>query len=149
MDATNRVEVFAAVVDDIIKLSVSRPRQTNRALSLVGQTELEHFHVTLARLDDLGIAIQGDAQLPMPPASLRLDDKVYAVRDGEKVSCYVLLCAADQGQLRDYVRKCEERLGYSGLLDVDRLFHVTVSNSGGGGVRASVGSVWKHPSWLV
>jgi hypothetical protein len=146
MNASNKVRVIAAVVDGILKLSVSRPAHTDKALSLKGQSELEHFHVTLARLDDLGLTVVGDVQLPEAPALLELEDEVYAVRNGEKLSCYAVFDAKTQQQLKAYVKACEISLGLTNLLDPNRLFHVTVSNAGGGEVRASVGAVWEFTS---
>lgn len=146
MNASNEVRVIAVVLDGILKLSVSRPAHTDKALTLKGQSELEHFHVTLARLDDLRLTVAGEVKLPGAPALLGLEDEVYSVRNGEKLSCYAVFDAKAQQLLKAYVKACEISLGLTNLLDSNRLFHVTVSNAGGGEVRASVGAVWEFTS---
>lgn len=132
----------------ILSLRVTRPAATDIALALPGQSELEAFHVTLARLDDLGLALGADLALPKPPVELRLKDEVCLVDTGTKRACYVEVDEEGQVLLREYVAACELVLGIS-LGQDKRVFHVTLSNAGGGGVRASVGAVWDYPTRVL
>lgn len=113
-----------------------------------GQSTVEEFHVTLARLDDLGVMLDPHIVLPVAPATLALRDEVRVVATPTKRACYVEVDDASQALLREYVQACEAVTGLP-LLDPARIFHVTLSNAGQGQVRASVGAVWEHLSHAV
>lgn len=142
--SVNAVQVLSLKTSPILQLLVSRPHGVERALNIEGQSEVESFHLTLARLDDAGIVLPSDLQFPPPPESIDLLDDVCFVDSGAKRSCYCEVSPASRVALRDYIKRWEVA-GVS-LTDDDRVFHVTVSNAGGGAVRASVGAVWEHPS---
>lgn len=142
---TNTIAVSGLDTTPILLLRVSRPAATDKALTVFGQSPVESFHVTLARLDDLGLTLGIGEALPEPPAELRLKDEVRIVDTGYKRACYVEVDDAGQVLLREYVAACERVLGAS-LGQEHRVFHVTLSNEGGGCVRASVGAVWEYAS---
>lgn len=132
----------------IIQFRVNAPKCLGVALRIPGQTAVESFHITLARPDDLGISTSAHAALPSPPIGIGLKSEVQMVRTAEKTSCYVEVDEPGQRLLAAYVRVCEEVLGCQ-LLDKNRVFHVTLSNAGGGAARASVGAVWEHSPLVV
>lgn len=75
---------------------------------------------------------------------------MHLVDSGAKRSCFAKVSAEDQGLLRVYTQHCLELLGISAQVGLARVFHVTLTNGGGGEVRASVGAVWEHsvvPVW--
>lgn len=85
--------------------------------------------------------------MPAPPPALGLKDAVWLVRSDSKEAWYVEVDEAVQIVLKDYVRACGAVMGVD-LLDDARVFHVTLSNAGGGDVRASVGpSGSTRPGW--
>jgi hypothetical protein len=142
---TQSINVLSLKAQPILQLLVSRPAAADQAAMLPGQTIVEGFHVTLARLDDLGITLQTLPELPPPPQALVLCDELRVVDTGVKRACYVELAAESQLVLRDFVRQCEELLNIR-IFDPQRVFHVTLSNAGNGDYRASVGDVWAFPS---
>lgn len=142
---TTTIAVTGLETAPILFLRVSRPAATDIALALSGQSEVQAFHVTLARLDDLGLDMGADIVLPNPPSELRLKDEVRLVDTGSKRACYVEVDEDGQVLLREYVAACERVMGLS-LGQNKRVFHVTLSNAGGGEVRASVGAVWDYPA---
>ena len=144
----NRIDVLDIKTFPILKLLVSRPAATARAAGLPGQTEVESFHITLARLDDLGLTLPKDLHLPPVPTALTLKSEVRLVQSGAKQSCYVEVDEAGQQELARYVQACEAILGLK-LHQDERVFHVTLSNAGAGSVRASIGDVWDFRSRIV
>lgn len=135
---------------NILKLRVAVPKQlTDIALEVSGQSEVSVHHVTLVRLDDLGIN-PAKVQLPAPPSVLELEESVWLVDSGAKQACVVNATAETQRCLKDYTLACLAALGLSqDCLDASRVFHVTLTNAGGGEVRASIGEPWKYPSKQV
>lgn len=142
----HELEVLALETFPILQLKVSAPAGLGRVLRVQGQVLVESFHVTLARPDKNGHTMAvGIAELPAPPKKLRLCQDIRFVRTAEKQSCFVELDATSQEELRAYVRRCEAISGLA-LYEAERVFHVTLSNAGGGLVQASVGAVWLHQS---
>jgi len=142
------IQVQGLETHPILMLKVSRPAAVDRALQIAGQTEVETFHVTLARLDNLALQLGSNVRLPAPPSALRLSGDIRLVDTGIKRSCYVEVDGQGQEQLRSYIASCELALGVS-LGCESRVFHVTLTNAGGGGVRSSVGAVWEYPSIVL
>lgn len=147
----NQVKVMGLSIDPILQLIVSRPMISN-ALSVLNAegkyVEVHSHHITLARLDDLGLSISDVKDLPAPPIELSLRDQVLSVSSGVKSSLYVPLAPWSQEDLREYVKEISGILQLN-LYDPDREFHVSLANAGGGNVRASVGDVWKYPSHRI
>lgn len=142
------VNILGVQAAPILCLQVAAPAQLAKALAVPGQSAVHSFHITLARLDDLGLVVPANLSLPAPPSAVGLKDEVRMVATGEKRACYVEIDDAGQQLLREYVARCGELLGAS-LGQNSRVFHVTLSNAGGGEVRASVGCVWDYPSQLI
>ena len=139
------ISILGLEVSPIICLQVSAPAALTKALTVPGQTAVHSFHITLARLDDLGLAIPPGVRLPAPPATVVLKDAVRMITTADKQACYVEVDDDGQRMLREYVAGCGKILGVS-LGEAHRVFHVTLSNAGAGAVRASVGSVWDYPA---
>lgn len=142
------VKILECRTSPILCLCVSPPAAIARVADIPGQTAVKEFHITLSRLDDLGLSLDGCVELPAPPERVWLSRDIKIVDTGLKRSCYVELDSASQDLLRAYLRRCEAVLGIH-LLDEARIFHVTLGNAGGGGVRESVGAVWEHKSQLA
>lgn len=118
-----------------------------KALAIPGQTVIQEQHLTLVRLDDLGVCVPENVALPAPPKAIDMDEQVYMVDTGAKQSCYLVATRRMQEILQAYTVQCLSALGVgAGALDAKRIFHVTVSNGGGGEVRASVGAPWEFVS---
>lgn len=115
-----------------------------------GQRALSSFHLTLARLDDQGKALDTPVELPAPAFAVELETAVYLVDSGVKQSCFVKVTPACSTLLRAHLADCGRVLGLSDIDEPARQFHVTLSNRAGGlDVRASVGAVWEHPNQLL
>jgi len=139
--------VHSCLAGNILQLHVGVPPQLlHRAAAVPGQTPLASLHLTLARLDDLGVPLVKPVESAPPGFSLSLEDAVYLVDSGAKRSCFAKVSQEGQGLLRVYTQHCLERLGLSAHVDLSRVFHVTLSNGGAGEVRASVGAVWDFPA---
>lgn len=132
----------------ILQLLVTKPIGAEQACAHPGQSPVASYHVTLARLDDLGLILANAPALPEPPRVLALLPEVRLVRTQTKTSCFMEVDAAGQRELQTYVRKCGAALGFD-LLDDSRVFHVTLSNAGKGDVRESVGAIWNYPSTVI
>ena len=141
---SNFVYVVEVKTQPIFQLVVTRPRIADKVSQSPDQTEIQSFHITLARLDDYGQEMPDAHLLPTPPATIELDDQLWLVDSGEKKSIYVRVTEHEQRRLQRYVEACS--LGAESLLDPNREFHITVSNAGDGGLRSSVGSVWDYES---
>jgi hypothetical protein len=139
----NDIEVMGLETHPILKLAVARPMLADVAAGVEGQTEIEMFHITLARLDDMGISALPHAdRLPQPPGLLHLKNEVQLVDSGQKRSCFVELTDEDQSRMKDYLLECEAITGVK-LVDPNRVFHLTLSNAQGGAPRGSIGAVWE------
>lgn len=145
-----QAQVHAVVVEGILQLHLSVPADAlSIAVSLDGQVALAKHHMTLVRLDDLGVAAPS-AELPAPPAYIDLLPDTYLVDTGVKRACYLVATDAAQHQLREYTLECAAKLGLpASAVDPQRVYHVTLSNAGGGDVRASVGAPWEFPVQLA
>jgi hypothetical protein len=141
-----QAEVQSVVVEGILQLRVKvPPAALEPALALADQTAVAVPHMTLVRLDDLGLTV-GAAKLPAPPRTIDLKPGLQLVDTGAKRSCFLVATAQMQRELRGYTLRCVEALGLeASAVHPKRVFHVTVSNAGGGDVRASVGSPWEFP----
>jgi hypothetical protein len=136
------IRVHGVIVDGILKLVVSRPPQADAALGVPGQTALSDFHVTLIRFDDHAVICPPDHSWPAPPPDLQLLLPLLFVNDGAKQSCYVQIDPPGQVLLHTYTQACAAAIGRPESYDTARVFHVSVSNAGGGLPRESVGPVW-------
>jgi hypothetical protein len=145
-----QAQVHAVVVEGILQLHLSVPADAlATAISLDGQVAVAKHHMTLVRLDDLGVSVSS-ADLPAPPAHIDLLPDTYLVDTVAKRACYLVATDAAQQMLREYTLECAARLGLSAsVVDSRRVYHVTLSNAGGGDVRASVGAPWEFPVQLV
>lgn len=136
----NFVTVTGVSTEGILKLLVTRPTHLGHPMD--GQVEVQEFHITLVRLDELGVDI--DAKLlPKLPQQLGLENQLLFVDSGTKQSCFFNLLPEDQAFLKLWLRKVEFIMERP-LIDLKRVFHVTVSNAGQGEVRQSVGSPWEY-----
>jgi hypothetical protein len=139
--------VEGVVASNILQLRVSIPEENySRVLGLSDQSLVQSLHVTLVRLDDLGVQARV-VELPKPPETIDLLDDIFVVDTGVKRACYLVATPEMQDVLRSYALRCAEKLGLSNdAVEAARVYHVTVSNAGGGEVRASVGSPWEFKS---
>lgn len=145
-----QAQVHAVVVEGILQLHLPVPAAAlTKALSLDGQVAISKQHMTLVRLDDLGVSVS-PADLPVPPAVVDLVPETYLVDTGVKRACYFVATETMQDVLREYTLQCAAQLGLSeSAVDPRRIYHVTVSNAGGGDVRASVGAPWEFPRQAI
>lgn len=139
--------VEGVVASNILQLHVSIPTEAySRVLELSDQSLVQSLHITLVRLDDLGVQAR-DVELPMPPKTIDLLDDIFIVDTGVKQACYLVATPEMQDVLRSYALECADKLGLShDAVEAARVYHVTVSNAGGGDVRSSVGSPWEFNS---
>jgi len=139
-----QAQVHAVVVQGILQLQLSVPGSAlAKALALEDQAAVAKLHMTLVRLDDLGVTVSR-SDLPVPPAYIDLEPETYLVDTGAKRACYLVATEAMQHRLREYTLQCAHILGLDpSAVDPKRVYHVTVSNAGGGNVRASVGAPWE------
>ena len=133
--------------EGIIQLRVRLPELR---INVPDQAPVLAHHITLVRLDDLGLDGNGAAPLPPPPPAVELDGVVRLVDTGLKRSCYINCSEEWQAELVDYVRLCLRARGLpETALDPRRVFHVTLTNAGGGDPRASVGAPWEFDHTVV
>lgn len=146
INSLDQLCVIQVEKNGIVQLKVGRPARADVVAAATNQTAVSSFHITLVRLDDLGIDLPENLVLPVPPSQLMLEPTVYQVSCSKgKNSCYQRVNAEGQEQLRAYVKSLEELTGLK-LQQDDRVYHVTLTNSGGGDLRASVGNVWLFES---
>ena len=140
-------KVHSVVVDSILQLRLSvEDAVIAPALAVTGQSRVNTLHLTLVRLDDLGLTglPVATADVPAPPAAIELAPEIYFVDTGAKQACYLVATPEMQLELCVYAMRCVESLGLPpSIVDPERVFHVTVSNAGAGQVRASVGAPWE------
>lgn len=137
-------KVDSVVVDGILQLRLSvEDGVIAPALTVAGQSRVTTLHLTLVRLDDLGLTL-AKGNVPAPPTVVDLAPELYFVDTGAKQACYLVATPAMQLELLDYAMRCAESLGLPpSVVDPARVFHVTVSNAGEGEARASVGAPWE------
>jgi hypothetical protein len=142
-----KAKVHSVVVDGILQLHLAVPPEAlEAALALQDQAPVVVQHMTLVRLDDLGASVPL-VELPAPPSHVALVPQTYLVDTGVKRACYLVATDEMQTALREYTLRCAEALGLKDTaVDPSRVYHVTVSNSGAGQVRASVGAPWEYPA---
>lgn len=145
-----QAQVHSVVVQGILQLQVSVPKEAvARAQTVQGQALVETLHITLVRLDDLGVTVSS-SDLPAPPQHIDLVPETYVVDTGAKRACYLVATDEAQAMLREYTLHCAAMLGLdASAVDPNRVYHVTVSNAGGGQVRASVGAPWEFDRTTV
>lgn len=145
-----QASITAVIASNILQLAISLPAEAFEAVQqLDGHTPVAVAHVTLVRLDDLGLS-PAVAPLPAPPVLVEFDPQVRLVDTGVKQATYVVCSPTAQLQLADYTKSCLLAMGLpEDCLDPQRVFHATLSNIGGGDVRASVGSPWEYPFKLI
>lgn len=132
----------------ILQLRVGAPKDAcDRALQVAGQHLVSSHHITLVRLDDLGRQAQSETgRFPEPPSVVDFMPEIFYVDTGVKQACYLVASDEMQRILRQYALECADFLGIGrDAVDEKRVYHVTLSNAGGGDVRASVGAPWEYP----
>lgn len=139
-----KASVRAIVLENILQLAIDVPAAAfDVCRKLPGHRPVASTHVTLVRLDDLGITPKL-ADLPAPPDELEFALETRLVDTGMKQATYRVCSPASQEALTRYTLACLDALGLPHTaLDPARLFHVTLTNLGQGDVRASVGSPWE------
>jgi hypothetical protein len=141
-----KTHTHSITASGILQLHVIVPKEAcNRVLQVAGQHLVSSHHITLVRLDDLGLQPQA-CRFPDPPAVIDFLPEVFYVDTGIKQACYLIATDEMQGILQRYALDCAEFLEIGrDAVDEKRVYHVTLSNAGGGDVRASVGAPWEYP----
>jgi hypothetical protein len=124
----------------VVKLELQAPErlaalQQRIADLLPLQRPIAGLHVTLGHADTTG-------PFPDPPDAVETLDVPEAVTEGTEASVYLRLTDASAQAVADYVRRAAAALGRPGLVEHDRVFHVSVTNLTGE-PGASVAEVWK------
>jgi hypothetical protein len=148
--AAMKAIVEGVVASNILQLRVSLPAEAcSSVFDLGDQSLIQSLHITLVRLDDLGVQAR-EVELPKPPQAIDLRDDIFLVDTGAKRACYLVATPDMQDVLRCYALECARRLGLGDdAVEAGRVYHVTISNAGGGDVRASVGSPWEFKSEII
>ena len=124
----------------VVKLELEPPErlaalQERIADLLPRQRPVTALHVTLGHADAIG-------PFPDPPDSVETLDVPEAVVAGAEASAHLRLTDASAQAVADYVRRAAAALERPGLVEGDRVFHVSVTNLTGE-PDASVGEAWK------
>jgi len=102
------------------------------------QLPFQELHVTLATSPFL----HENLPLPAHPPHIELVDVASKVERDDKTSVYLRVSDASQKALEQYVHAIAAMVNLS-LHDVERVFHVSLSNLTGA-PRGSIAKVWNH-----
>jgi hypothetical protein len=125
------LQLHLAPSDELVRLST---RSHGGKLLPIPITDLR---ITLSASCGAGVS------LPTPPDSVELSVIAELVARIDKASVFVRANDSSQQELADYVRQVEQAAGMRRLLDVRRIFHVSLSNLTGA-PRGSIAKVWEH-----
>ena len=150
MTLTITLPIVNVVCNTIVQIEVLVPQGVLDQLNIPEQTPVEHHHITLIRLDDLGV---DPASVVLPPwpsnvTTIDVNLDLFKVQKEPKIAYYLEVSPSSVETIKHYLDQV--RSWNPGICtDPKRVFHTSLCNNGGGNVRGSVGDPWNYQPQFV
>jgi hypothetical protein len=150
MTTTFTLPIVNIVCNSILQIEVLVPSEVLDQLDIPDQTPVEHHHITLIRLDDLGV---DPASLVLPPwpsdvTTIDINLDLFRVQKEAKIAYYLEVSPKSVETIQQYL---DQVRSWNPCISTDpkRVFHTSLCNNGGGNVRGSVGDPWNYQPQFV